>query len=138
MTEIVEVLDGNTILARYIPKVEMKKPGLNFYSDDREFIQFGVWGYDAGKILPAHIHNSVERTNEKTQEALFVQRGKIKAQIYNFEEVKIKELIISQGEVIILLHGAHGYEVLEDNTQVLEFKNGPYPGAELDRKRIQT
>ena len=115
----------------------MQKPGLNFYSDDREFIQFGVWGYDSGKILPAHIHNSVERTNEKTQEALFVHRGKIKAHIYNLKEVKVKELIVSQGEVIILLHGAHGYEVLEDKTQVLEFKNGPYPGAALDRKRIK-
>ena len=90
MTEIVEVLDGNTILARYIPKVEIKKPGLNFYSDDQEFIQFGVWGYDAGKILPAHIHNSIERTNEKTQEALFVQRGKIKARIYILKKLKLK------------------------------------------------
>ena len=48
----------------------------------------------------------------------------------------MREIIVSQGEVIILLRGAHGYEILEDNTQVLEFKNGPYLGAEIDRKRI--
>ena len=36
-----------------------------------------------------------------------------------------------------MLRGAHGYDILENGTQVLEVKNGPYVGAELDRKRIE-
>ena len=138
MAEIIEVKDGKTILARYIPNKEIEKPGLNFYSTDNEFIQFGVWGYDKGKVLAAHVHNSVERNVNLTQEALFVQRGKIKATIYNLSNEKIREIIVSKGEVVILLRGAHGYEILEDDTRVLEFKNGPYVGAELDRRRIET
>jgi len=39
MAEIIEVKDGKTILARYIPNKEIEKPGLNFYSTDNEFIQ---------------------------------------------------------------------------------------------------
>jgi len=136
MPEIIEINDGETLLARYIPLKKIQKPGLNFYSNNDEFIQFGVWGYDEGKILPAHIHNPIKRTANLTQEALFIQRGKIKAIIYDLSGVKLKEIIVSQGEVIILLKGAHGYEILEDRTQVLEFKNGPYLGAKLDRKRI--
>ena len=133
---IIEILDDDTILARYIPTEDIEKPGLNFYSNDKEFIQFGVWGYNKGKVLPVHAHNLVERSTSRTQEALIVQRGKIKAFIYNLKEIQVTELLINQGEAIILLNGAHGYEILEDNTQVLEFKNGPYVGAELDRKRL--
>ena len=133
---IIEILDGATILARYIPKKDIEKSGLNFYSNDQEFIQFGVWGYNKGKVLPAHSHNLIEKSSCRTQEVLIVQRGKIKAFIYNLKEIQVTEVLISQGEAIILLNGAHGYEILEDNTQVLEFKNGPYVGAELDRKRI--
>ena len=138
ISEIIEISDGDTILARYIPSKTIQKPGLNFYSNDSEFIQFGVWGYDAGKVLPAHVHNQIKRTSNSTQEALFVQRGKIKAMIFDLSGSKIKEIEVSQGEVLILLHGAHGYEIIEDHTQVLEFKNGPYVGAERDRKRIES
>jgi hypothetical protein len=38
---------------------------------------------------------------------------------------------------MVLLAGGHGYEILEDNTKILEVKNGPYLGASEDRKRIQ-
>ena len=133
---IIEILDDDTILARYIPTEDIEKPGLNFYSNDKEFIQFGVWGYNKGKVLPAHSHNLIEKSTSRTQEVLIVQRGKIKAAIYNLKEIQVTEVLVNQGEVIILLNGAHGYEILEDNTQVLELKNGPYVGAELDRKRL--
>ena len=136
MDEIVEISDGTNLLARYIPIKQYKKTGLSFFSEDSEFIQFGIWNYGAGKILATHIHNPIKRTVNLTQEALFIQKGKIKAIICNLTGVKVREIIVSQGEVIILLRGAHGYEILEDNTQVLEFKNGPYLGAEIDRKRI--
>ena len=38
---------------------------------------------------------------------------------------------------MICLEGGHGYEILEDNTRVLEIKNGPYPGPEKDRRRLE-
>jgi len=133
---IIEILDGATILARYIPKKDIGKSGLNFYSNDQEFIQFGVWGYNKGKVLSVHSHNLIEKRTSRTQEALIVQKGKIKAAIYNLKEIQVTEVIVNQGEVLILLNGAHGYEILEDDTQVLELKNGPYVGPELDRRRI--
>ena len=41
------------------------------------------------------------------------------------------------GQAIILLDGAHGFKVHSKNCRFLEIKNGPYLGAELDRKRIE-
>ena len=54
----------------------------------------------------------------------------------NLEETKIETLIVKQGELLILLESGHGYSILEEDTTVLEVKNGPYLGAEIDRRRI--
>jgi len=48
----------------------------------------------------------------------------------------VAELVIGTGDVAILLRGGHGYEILEDGTEVLEVKNGPYVGADRDRRRL--
>ena len=46
------------------------------------------------------------------------------------------DLEVNVGDVIILLRGGHGYDILDDDTEVLEIKNGPYVGSDLDRRRI--
>ena len=131
-----EIKDGDIILARHVTADEWDKGGLNFYSQDEEFIQVGTWGYDAGKELLAHAHNKVERTVNLTQETLYIRRGSIKARIYNFNRDLVAEWIAKEGDIMILMQGGHGYDILDDNTQVLEVKNGPYVGAEADRVRF--
>ena len=64
------------------------------------------------------------------------KKGRIRADIYNTKSEKLKSIQVNEGDIIVLLRGAHGYEVLEDDTQVLN-KNGPYVGADLDRRRTQ-
>ena len=68
---------------------------------------------------------------------IFVKKGKIRAHIFGTNENKITDLDVSEGDVIILLRGGHGYTILEDGTQVLEIKNGPYVGADRDRRRFE-
>jgi hypothetical protein len=131
-----EVRDGDIVLARYIPADAAWNDGLAFFSSDEDFIQVGTWQYPAGKQLLAHIHNECTRTVLWTQEALLVRKGKLRAKIYDTRETLVQEIIVSAGDVIILLRGGHGYEILEDGTQVLEIKNGPYVGADADRRRL--
>jgi uncharacterized protein YjlB len=136
MAEVVEVKEGDLVLARHVPADAAWGEGLNFFSSDSDFIQVGVWGYGAGKELKAHIHNEVRREVLWTQEVLFVRRGRIRANIFDTREQKLAELEVEAGDVIILLRGGHGYDILEDGTEVLEIKNGPYVGADLDRRRL--
>lgn len=136
MSEVVEIKEGALVLARYIPAGALWEDGLNFFSQDEDYIQMGVWGYDAGKELKAHIHNVVKREILCTQEVLFVRSGRLRANIFNTSEKKVAELEVCAGDVIVLLQGGHGYDILEDGTRVLEIKNGPYVGADLDRKRL--
>lgn len=136
MAEVVEIKEGDLVLARHIPASAAWQDGLNFFSADGDFIQVGVWGYGAGKELKAHIHNEVKREVLWTQEVLFVRSGKLRANVFNTREEKVAELEVGAGDVIILLRGGHGYDILEDGTQVLEIKNGPYVGPDLDRRRF--
>lgn len=136
MADITEIKEGDIVLARHIPAATAWRDGLNFYSQDEDFIQVGVWGYDDGKELKAHIHNEVSREVLWTQEVLFVHSGKIRANIFDTAEQKVAELEVNKGDVIILLRGGHGYDILEDGTQVLEIKNGPYVGPDRDRRRF--
>jgi len=133
--EIREIKYDNLVLARYVPS-EAWSEGLGFYSNDEEFVQVGSWQYNKGKELLKHIHNQVERSVDRTQEVLYIRRGSIKARIYTLDEVFVEELTVKQGDTLILLNSGHGYEILEDGTQVLEIKNGPYLGADRDRRRF--
>jgi hypothetical protein len=110
--------------------------GLSFFTKDEEFIQVGSWRYGSGRNLAAHNHNVVPRTFDRTQEVIVVLRGRVRASIYNEEDVLAGHLVAGQGQVLILCAGGHGYEILEDDTLIIEVKNGPYPGAAVDRRRL--
>jgi hypothetical protein len=112
------------------------KEGLSFFSEDEDYIQVGTWGYDNRKELLAHVHNEVERTVLRTQEVLYIRKGKIEAKIYDFDYNLFQTILVQEGDTLVLLNSGHGYTILEDGTQVLEVKNGPYLGPEIDRRRI--
>lgn len=124
------------VYARHIPADTAWNDGLNFFSENNEFVQVGTWQYPAGKELLAHAHNEVKREVPWTQEVLYIRKGSILAKIYNNQDELIQEITAVAGDIMILLTGGHGYQILEDGTQVLEVKNGPYVGAEQDRRRL--
>ena len=133
-----EIKDGELMLARHVTADEWDKGGLGFFSQDSEFLQVGIWNYDSGKRLLAHTHNDVARTFQRTHETLYVRRGRIEARIFNEGRELVDTLQVGEGDMLTLMSGGHGYTILEDGTQVLEIKNGPYLGAERDRIRIES
>ena len=131
-----ELIKNGTILARHIVPEDIKN-GLNFFSKEDEFIQVGAWGhYEKDKILNRHIHNEFGRESSRTYETLYIISGAIDAEIYDMNQELVDTIRVNQGEILILLESGHGYKTLEDNTTVLEVKNGPYFGAEKDRIRF--
>lgn len=125
----------NKILAKLIHEEDWNE-GLGFYSNDDEYIQLGTWQYNSGKELLTHIHNEVERKVLRTEEVLYIKKGKLLAKIYDLDENFVDEFEAKEGEIVVLLECGHGYTILEDGTQVIEIKNGPYLGADIDRRRI--
>ena len=132
-----DIMRDGKVLARYIPASEAwGKDDLSFFSKDQEYIQAGSWNYNKGKKLLAHSHNEVERSVLFTQEVIFVKSGSLQAFIYDDDSNLVEEFTAYKDDILIMLSGGHGYEVLEDDTKVLEIKNGPYLGAEVDRDRL--
>jgi hypothetical protein len=131
-----EVIHEGLVLARHVPASEAWGEGLKFFSPDSDFIQVGSWGYGAGKQLLAHSHNEAHRDVAWTQEVLYIRKGRVRASVYTPDDQLLSTLEAGEGDILMLLRGGHGYEILEDGTQVLEVKNGPYLGPDVDRRRL--
>lgn len=130
-----EIKKNDSVLARHITSDDLSN-GLNFFSEDEEFIQVGAWSYNSGKEINAHVHNKFPRTADRTCEVLYVISGALKANIFDLDKQLVETLAVKSGEALILLECGHSFTVLNENTRVLEVKNGPYFGAETDRQRF--
>jgi len=109
------------------------KRGLNFITPNELFLQVGTWWYDKGKILTSHIHNDFERIITRTQESVYVKRGGVKVILYTEEREFLQAYVLRGGDFAVFAYGGHGYEILSDNTQIIESKNGPFIDVKLDK-----
>lgn len=130
-----KIRDKDLVLALIIRNKDWEE-GLNFVTSEEDFLQVGFWGYNKGQKLKAHIHLVSPREVLRTQEVLFIKKGRLRADIYTQEGEFLKAIELRKGDTAYFLSGGHGYEILENNTQVLEVKNGPYPGPQKDKKII--
>ena len=133
--ETEKIMDGDLTLAIIVRHADWEE-GLNFVSSEEDYQQVATWEYDRGQKLAPHIHLNAPRKILRTQEVIFVKDGCLRADIYTEQKKFLKSVELETGDTIILLNGGHGYEILSDNTKVLEVKNGPYVGADKDRERF--
>ena len=131
-----EIRDAEgTLLAYTIPADP--PAGLTPYSSDADFVQALHWRYDAGKHVQVLVGLQVlAGIATHTQEVVVVLRGRLRTTVFDAAHRLVATVDLGPGEAMALLAGGHGYEILENDTRVLEIKNGPYPGAEVDRVRF--
>ena len=110
--------------------------GLNFITPNELFIQVGSWYYEKGKKLASHIHKINPRMADRTQEMTYVKKGSMKVLLYDEKKKFITEFILFEGDLAIFAYGGHGYEILEDNTQIIEAKNGPFTDVNTDKEKF--
>jgi len=80
-----------------------------------------------------HFHKEVHRRITRTQEVLFIKRGKIEVNLYTSNKKYITSRQLGAGDILFLCSGGHGFKVLED-TEMIEVKQGPYSGKENDKE----
>jgi len=110
--------------------------GLNFITPDNLFMQVGSWWYPKGKKLASHVHNDFDRVASRTQEMTYVKKGSMKVLLYDDDMNFLQDLILNEGDLAVFAYGGHGYEILEDNTQIIEAKNGPFVDVETDKTKF--
>ena len=131
MTEEI-VIDGQ--LCAILLTATYDEPGIQFFTRDDYSQQLASMSYPAGKVIPAHTHNPVRREVFYTQEALFIRKGKVRVDFYSQQREYRKSRMLGRGDVILLIAGGHGFEVIEELNMV-EVKQGPYAG-EMDKTRF--
>jgi hypothetical protein len=132
-TEAEYLKHGHTLLAIIVP-ARFHEPGIHFFTPNDFSQQLAYMRHPAGKIILPHVHNPVPREVRYTLEALFIKRGKLRVDFYDAKEQYLESRILLAGDVIFLAAGGHGFEMLEE-TEMIEVKQGPYPGEE-DKRRF--
>lgn len=130
------IMEGEILLAKVITTEDFQ-PGLMFHSNEADNIQVSTWIHNKSKWLKPHFHNPIQRSTVGTQEVIVVLSGSIHVDIYDTRNCLASELTLRSGEVLISLNGGHGYFILDNNTRVVEIKNGPYFGQSEDKSMIE-
>lgn len=117
-----------------IVRRDFHKPGIEFFTPDSFTQQIGYMNRPQGYAIAPHVHTPVPREVLYTCETLFIRRGRLRVDFYDEQQRYLESTILAGGDVILLVQGGHGFEMLED-TEIIEVKQGPYAG-ERDKRRF--
>ncbi len=127
-------IEHNGDLLALIVRRDFSAPGIHFFTPDGLSQQLAFMRHPVGKTILPHVHNPVPREVHYTQEVLFLRRGKLRVDFYTDERIYLGSHTLEAGDVILLVKGGHGFEVLEE-VEMFEVKQGPYAG-EADKTRF--
>jgi hypothetical protein len=134
-TELIEKITHAGRLLALIISGRFRQPGIHFFTPPEFSQQLAYMEHPAGKLIEPHLHNPVPREVQYTQEVLFIRKGLLRVDFYDHAQNYLKSRVLEGGDVILLIEGGHGFEVMED-TEMIEVKQGPYAG-EKDKTRFE-
>lgn len=105
---------------------------------DEEFLQSAyIRIKNKNHRFKPHLHKKNIRKSDITQEAWLVLNGRIRVTYYDLDGSFLDETILYPHWLTMTFAGGHAYESLEDNTEAIEIKQGPYFGVNIDKKFIE-
>lgn len=131
---MIKYITHNNQLLSIIIQKKFEKEGIEFFTPDDFSQQLAYMKRPKDYVIPPHVHNPVLREVQLTQEVLFIKSGKVRVDFYDDDKNYLESTIIETGDVILLAHGGHGFEMLEES-EIIEVKQGPYAG-EMDKVRF--
>ena len=108
---------------------DFHQPGIHFFTPGEFSQQLAYMSRPSGHRIQPHFHREVQRDVHRTQEILFVRKGRLQVDFYDRDRRRIDTRILEAGDVILLAEGGHGFEMLDD-CEIFEVKQGPYLGDE--------
>lgn len=131
---MIESIEHGGFELALILRRSFKKDGIEFFTPGSYSQQLGYMNRPAGYVIPPHVHNPVARQVEFTKEVLFIRSGRVRVDFYSEDQAYLESKILEAGDVILLIRGGHGFEMLEP-TEIIEVKQGPYAG-DTDKTRF--
>ena len=131
---MIEHIRHHKALLAIIVRNSYQKEGISFFTENDLSQQLAYMQHPAGKQIQPHVHNPVPREVYYTQEVLFIKKGNLRVDFYSNEQIYLQSKTLVAGDVVLLVQGGHGFEVLEE-LEMFEVKQGPYAG-EKDKTRF--
>jgi hypothetical protein len=110
--------------------------GIKFFTPSEFSQQLGYMNRPKGYEIAPHLHNKIQRSVEATQETLLIKSGKVRIDFYDEKKDYLISKILYKGDVILLITGGHGFEMLEQ-IEIIEIKQGPYHNGDADKTRLK-
>jgi mannose-6-phosphate isomerase-like protein (cupin superfamily) len=123
---IEKLVYGGKLFALIVRR-DFHQSGIEFFTPGDFSQQLAYMSRPAGHQIQPHFHQEVQRDVRRTQEVLFVRKGKLRVDFYDANRQPVDSRTLGAGDVILLAEGGHGFEMLED-CEIFEVKQGPYLG----------
>tara|TARA_Y100001970_G_scaffold282550_1_gene395589 strand:- start:1800 stop:2237 length:438 start_codon:yes stop_codon:yes gene_type:complete len=107
--------------------------GINFFTKDNDTQQFGYMKHKKNHLIMPHQHNKRLTKILKTTEVILLLKGILRVDFYDNYQKYLFSKKVYAGDIIMLVHGGHGFKVLKD-LEMIEVKQGPY---KLSRDKIK-
>jgi len=133
---MIEIIEYNGVRYAEIIWADTQVEKTTFFSPPESSLQFGLLAHQAGFFEPPHYHRPFTREISDLQQMFIVQRGMVTVQLYTDEGQIFREVTLKAGDAIVLIHGIHSLQVIED-MQCISVKQGPFLGTEHDKVNVE-
>ncbi len=140
---IEKILHKKRLFALIVRRQFRKKSGINFFTSKESTQQFGFMKHKKNHIIKPHKHNKRLTRILRTTEVILLLKGTLRVDFYNDKNRYLFSKKINERDIIMLIHGGHGFKVLK-NAEMIEVKQGPYSLASdkikfktVDEKKIK-
>jgi len=133
--EEIRAADGELIAV--VVRGSYRPDGVRFLSGPDDALQMGVSGYRRGVSVAPHSHRSREVRVQTGQEIIHVDLGKVSVEIFDRKDRFLARTLLTSGDTIHFLAGGHGLS-MEEDTRIIEVKQGPYRGREEDKQPLSS
>jgi len=131
---MIQKITYNNQLLALIVSHKFNEEGVHFFTDNEQSQQLAFMKHSNGHIIQPHVHKSILREIHDTNEVLLIKKGKLRVDFYTNEQKYLESRILEAGDLMLLVQGGHGFEVIED-LEMFEVKQGPYAG-DTDKMRF--
>ena len=138
-----EIIYKKKLFALIIKESYQKNKGISFFTKNDANQQIGFMSHPKNYEIKPHKHQKRETKIFLTSEVIIIQKGKLRVDFYNDTTKYLFSVVLKKNQIIMLVHGAHGFKVLQD-VKMLEIKQGPYKLSkdkikfdEVDEKKIR-
>tara|TARA_Y100000590_G_C15329870_1_gene867248 strand:+ start:304 stop:738 length:435 start_codon:yes stop_codon:yes gene_type:complete len=122
---IEKIIYKKKLLALIVRGKYRKRKGITFFTPNDSTQQFGYMKHKKKHIIKPHLHKKRTTKILYTTEVILILKGILRVDFYTHAKRYLFSKILKKKDIIMLVHGGHGFKVLRD-IEMLEIKQGPY------------